>query len=52
MTIKNMPVVQPNNSIFRYLSHENTQGSEDIHRMMSDLALFVMAKNDKLNDSG
>ena len=40
-----MHVIQPNNSIFRHLPYKNTQGCKDMHRMMSDLALFVVAKN-------
>ena len=41
---KNMHVIQPNNSIFSYLSYKNTQRCKDMHRIMTEIVLFVVAK--------
>ena len=41
---KNMHVIQPNNSISRYLPYKNTQRCKDLHRIMTDIVLFVVAK--------
>ena len=39
-----MHVIQPNNSIFRYSLYKNTQRCKDVHRIMTDIVLFVVAK--------